>query len=155
MTRVIGVFLFLYLNSLKSCGAFWRPIGLLHRVMLKVSACYSRYWNIGSSGMDAFTFDWSGKNGWFVPPVYLIRRVVRYMEWCKAFGALIVPLWETGRYWPLLWPEGAGFIDAVKDARYLPETENVCVLGRGSNIVFCEKKLTFKMLALYMDFRQD
>lgn len=114
---------------------------------------FSKFWNPGSSGMDAFTFDWGGKNGWFVPPVYLITRVILYMEACKAYGTLIVPVWKTGRFWPILCPCGSGFITAVKDARYLPTGENVCVQGRGSNNVFTGERLHFRMLALYLDFR--
>ncbi|XP_033731731.1 uncharacterized protein LOC117321407 [Pecten maximus] len=107
----------------------------------KVSVFFSRYWNPGAVGMDAFTSDWSGRNGWFVPPVYLIGRVLLNMELCKAFGTVIIPVWMTGRFWPILCPDGKAFIKAVKDARYLPESDNVCVSGRGSNSVFSEKKL--------------
>ncbi|CAC5408504.1 unnamed protein product [Mytilus coruscus] len=33
---------------------------------------YSRFWNVNSSGVDAFSVDWRGINGLFVPPVSLI-----------------------------------------------------------------------------------
>ena len=75
------------------------------------------------------------------------------MKFCKAVGALVVPVWRSARFWPILCPCGAGFLPAVKDARFLPQCENVCVQGRGSNSVFSGGLLPFRMLALYMDFR--
>ena len=36
---------------------------------------YSRYWNIKPMGIDAFTINWNGVNGWFVPPVCLLLKV--------------------------------------------------------------------------------
>jgi hypothetical protein len=35
-------------------------------------------------GIDEFTIDWHGINGWFVPPVCLVARVLRYMRQCTA-----------------------------------------------------------------------
>ena len=41
---------------------------------------YSRYWNMYSTGINAFTVDWYGVNGLFVPPIFLIPRVLKYMR---------------------------------------------------------------------------
>ena len=54
----------------------------------KCSRFYSRYWNPGSVGIDAFTCDWGGINGWFVPPVYLITRVLKHMALSRGYGTL-------------------------------------------------------------------
>jgi hypothetical protein len=35
-------------------------------------------------GIDAFTIDWNGINGWFVSPVCIVARVLRYMRQCTA-----------------------------------------------------------------------
>ena len=45
---------------------------------------YSHYWTVNSMGIDEFTIDWNGINGWFVPPVCLVERVLRYMRQCTA-----------------------------------------------------------------------
>ena len=37
----------------------------------KCSKFYSKFWCPGTSGVDAFSFDWSNENCWLVPPVYL------------------------------------------------------------------------------------
>ncbi|VDI66658.1 Hypothetical predicted protein [Mytilus galloprovincialis] len=50
----------------------------------KLLVFYSRFWNENSSGIDAFTVDWYGVNGLFVPPVFLIPRVINYMRQCNA-----------------------------------------------------------------------
>ncbi|VDI42225.1 Hypothetical predicted protein [Mytilus galloprovincialis] len=76
----------------------------------KLHVFYSRFWNVNSSGVDAFTVDWRGINGLFVPPVSLIPRVLMYMRQCKAVGTLILPYWPSASFWPMLCPFGDGFI---------------------------------------------
>ncbi|XP_033761087.1 uncharacterized protein LOC117342901 [Pecten maximus] len=60
----------------------------------KLPVYFSRYWNVGSSGMDAFTADWQGVNGWYVPPVCIVHRVLSYLQQCGAYGTMVVPLWR-------------------------------------------------------------
>ena len=42
----------------------------------KVARFYSRFWNSSCLGVDAFTVSWSKDFGLFVPPVYLLNRVL-------------------------------------------------------------------------------
>ena len=42
----------------------------------KLPVFYSRYWTPGCIGVDAFTVDWHGVNGWLVPPISLIARTI-------------------------------------------------------------------------------
>ena len=81
----------------------------------KLIVFYSRFWNVYSAGVDAFTVDWRGINGLFVPPVSLIPRVLVYMRQCGAVGTLILPYWPSASYWPMLCPSGDGFISEVID----------------------------------------
>jgi hypothetical protein len=76
----------------------------------KLPVFYSRSWTINAIGIDAFTVNWNGVNGWFVPPVCIVSRVLRYMKQCLAFGTIIVPLWRSASFWPILSPSGDGFI---------------------------------------------
>jgi hypothetical protein len=39
-------------------------------------------------GIDEFIIDCHGINGWFVPPVCLVARVLRYMRQCTAHEQL-------------------------------------------------------------------
>ena len=51
----------------------------------------SRYWNLGSEALDAFTVDWSTENNWWCPPVNIVPRVVAHAQMCAAYGTLSVP----------------------------------------------------------------
>jgi hypothetical protein len=42
----------------------------------KLQVLYSRYWNMYSTGVNAFTVDWHGVNGLFVHHLFLISRVL-------------------------------------------------------------------------------
>lgn len=63
---------------------------------------YSRYWNPGCAGVDAFYQCWAGENCWLVPPVTLIPRVLQYMSTQTTQGTLIVPAWLSAVFWPLV-----------------------------------------------------
>lgn len=77
---------------------------------------YSRFWNPGTSGVDAFGFDWSKGNNWIVPPVNLTTRVIKHLILCKARGTLILPRWQSAPFWPLLVKPFSGqFQDFVLD----------------------------------------
>ena len=62
----------------------------------------SRMWCPGSEGLDAFSFNWKGQNNWLVPPVYLVPRVIKHLKLCGGEGTLVVPLWKSAAFWPLL-----------------------------------------------------
>jgi hypothetical protein len=57
-----------------------------------------------TSGVDAFSFNWAGEFCLLTPPpaVAVIGRCLEHLFRCKAKGVLIVPLWESAFYWPLL-----------------------------------------------------
>ena len=113
----------------------------------KLTIFYSRYWNVYSTGVDPFTVDWRGINGLFVPPISLIPRVLVYMRQCGAVGTLILP------YWPMLSPSGDGFISEVKYSIDLPTNKNAYIPGKSKKAIFGNVDLTFRMLALRLDFR--
>ena len=58
----------------------------------------------GTLGVDAFAFDWTGEFDWFVPPVYLIGKTIKYFcsskIGCKAI--LVCPYWTSATFWPLI-----------------------------------------------------
>ena len=64
----------------------------------KLTRFYSRYWNPGCEGVDAFCYDWVGENNWLVPPVSLVPRVIWHLSHCKAVGTLIVPEWVSSPF---------------------------------------------------------
>jgi hypothetical protein len=63
---------------------------------------YSKYWCLGSEGVDAFAYNWGDENCWAVPPPYLVPRFLDHIEKCKGKGVLVVPGWQSASFWPLL-----------------------------------------------------
>ena len=56
----------------------------------------------GTEAVDCFTQDWKGENNFVVPPLNLIHRVINHIQETRAFGVLIVPVWESQAWWPQL-----------------------------------------------------
>ncbi|CAC5399040.1 unnamed protein product [Mytilus coruscus] len=87
-------------------------------------------------GIDAFTINWQGANGWFVPPVCLVSKVISYMRQCFAHGTLVLPLWKSASFWPMLCPTGEGFIKEVKGCIDLPTNKKFYTSGKGNKSAF-------------------
>ena len=68
----------------------------------KVARFNSRFFELGSLGVDAFQFDWGGENNYIVPPVSMISRAINKCVRDRARGMLITPLWKSADFWPLL-----------------------------------------------------
>ena len=85
----------------------WGP----HEVDTFASACncllptfWSRYPTPGCAGTDAFAQDWSKLNLWINPPFGLIGRVLAKASEEKAVATVVVPVWPSRPWWPLLQP---------------------------------------------------
>ena len=68
----------------------------------KIGRYDSQFWSTTCKGIDAFTENWGDGNGLFVPPINLIPRVLMHMSVCKGYGVLVVPLWRSNSFWPML-----------------------------------------------------
>ena len=63
----------------------------------------SRFLCKDSVAVDAFTVDWGSlTNGFFHPPVGAVTRVLKHAQFVKAKGVLIVPVWESADFWPVI-----------------------------------------------------
>ena len=62
----------------------------------KLPVFFSRFWNEGSTGMDAFTENWGEVFGLFVPPVILVPRVLQQIQEQRTRGVLVIPFWPSG-----------------------------------------------------------
>ena len=71
-------------------------------VLSKLPTFFSRFWNPGASGIDFFAQELSSENCLVVPPVSLVARVIHYLSLQKAMATLVVPLWPSSSFWPLL-----------------------------------------------------
>ena len=90
----------------------------------------------------------------FVPPIFLIPRVLKYMRECRAIGTLIVPCWPSANYWSMICPSGNGFIDQGIGYTDLPVTKMFYIPGKSKRSIFGITDLTLRMLASRLDFRQ-
>ena len=113
----------------------------------KLSTFNSRYFCPGTSHVNAFTANWSNKNNWLCPPISLIGSTLRHLRDCKGTGTLLVPVWESAYYWPLLYPDGIHFAEFVKNILII----NPYYESYGNNTTF-KGYASFKSMALKVDF---
>ncbi|KAK3084634.1 hypothetical protein FSP39_016613 [Pinctada imbricata] len=62
----------------------------------------SKFWCEGCFCINAMSQRWSGENNWLVPPPILISGVVNKVLKEKAKATLIIPVWKSAPYWPLI-----------------------------------------------------
>ena len=60
----------------------------------------TKFFQPGTSGVNAFAQDWSKDNNWLCPPVCLTCKVLSHLKVCNAAGTLVVPLWRSAHFWP-------------------------------------------------------
>ena len=114
----------------------------------------SRFWNPICEGINAFSLNWQGENNWVVPPPSQIVRAWKHFQICKARGVLIIPLWKGAVFWPCLCPDGIHSAKCVTDWVALPEFNSpATVKGRTYNSMFHGQLLSFKLIAVYVDWQ--
>ena len=90
----------------------------------QVPRYHSRFWSPGSEAVDTFTVNWAEEVNWWVPPLYLVCRTISHASNCKAKGTLIVSMWKSSPFWPILCPDGehlAPFVHAWWSASAYPD----------------------------------
>ena len=83
---------FFFLNSLGQELTFDRFASASNA---KLQLFNSKYWDRGSSGIDAFCQDWSGHYSLLVPSVHLVLRCFYYWTVNKANAILAARAWES------------------------------------------------------------
>lgn len=111
----------------------------------------SRFWCPGTEGVDAFDQCWSEDCNWIVPAPRDVLRVLAKLENDKAKGSVVLPLWKSAPFWPVLQPYDNGFAHFVKEYRLLPQY-NVIAQGNGNNGIFGKNPLPFQLMAVRIDF---
>ena len=118
----------------------------------KVKLFNSKFYQPGSSGVNAFAQDWSHHNNWLCPPVFLTCKVIKHLKLCGAKGTLIVPLWKSAHFWPILSSDGLHWSPFIHDWVILPNFPNLFIRGKDKNSIFGGRPLSFVTLALRIDF---
>lgn len=112
----------------------------------------TRFYQPGTSGVNAFAQDWSKDNNWLCPPVCLTCKVLSHLKVCNAAGTLVVPLWRSAHFWPRLCFDGLHWSGFVHDWVILPDLPNLFVRGKAKNSIFGRGSLPFPSVALRIDF---
>ena len=61
-------------------------------------------------GHNAFAYDWSKYGyGYLCPPVNQIIGAIKHFIFCDSNGILVVPMWPSATFWPLLCSDGRHF----------------------------------------------
>lgn len=110
----------------------------------------SRSWVKGTEAVNSLTVDWAGELNWLVPPPKLIISVIKKMLHDKARGLLVVPVWKSAPFWPLLYSNKA-FASFVSGVHFFSKEHNI-LPGKGFNGVFTENKYSFHMMACLLLF---
>lgn len=84
----------------------------------------TRFYQPGTSGVNAFAQDWSNDNNLLCPPVCLTCKVLSHLKVCNAAGTLVVPLWRSAYFWPRLCFDGLHWSGFVHDWVILPDLPN-------------------------------
>ena len=113
----------------------------------------SRFWNPRCEAMDTFTRSWRFENNWVCPPRRFVPRALKHTKSCCAQGSLIIPLWRSAPFWPLLTSDGLHLAHFVQDGVHLPPLKTTFCMGRHSTGFFGWEDLNFRVLALRINFR--
>jgi hypothetical protein len=56
------------------------------------------------------------------------------MKQCRAYGTVVLPMWKSASFWPMLCPAGDGFIKEVMGVSDLPTNKHSYIPGNTGNL---------------------
>ena len=65
---------------------------------------------------------------------------------------MIVPVWRSSVFWPVLCPNGVHFASFIHDYRFFPFGNNVVMRGKRNNSIFGASGRPLQLLALRSSF---
>ena len=104
--------------------------------------------------MDTFTVNWEGEVCWLAPPLYLVCRALKHAKACKARGTLVVPMWKSAVFWPLLCPDGVHLASFIHAWYVQPVYEGLFRAGRSGGNLGDSLTENSVLLLTYFDFLQ-
>jgi len=137
-------------NSFSSLNRKYGPFTVdrfANEINKRVSVFNSKFYCPGTSAVDSFTQNWQHENNWICPPVKLIGSVFKHMDICKCRGTVLIPLWKSAYFWPLIYPDGIRLASFIKDFTVL----NPFYISYGNNSIF-SGYVDFQTIALYISF---
>jgi hypothetical protein len=85
----------------------------------KVERFFSYSFENGCSGVDAFSFEWTGELAYIAPPVSLVTRVIKKISITRMTGVLLIPLWKSAKFWTFAFPDGGHLAEVFSELRVL------------------------------------
>jgi hypothetical protein len=76
---------------------------------------YSLHWCRGTSGVNTFSCDWSKDTNWVYAPYRAIERAWRTLLSQGAHATMLIPLWDSAKWWHLVAPDRVHLSDKVVD----------------------------------------
>jgi hypothetical protein len=113
---------------------------------------FSRFWCPGTSGVDAFSHDWSLENSWINPPFSLIGRVWRRLRSMGASASMVVPIWTASPWWHLIAPDGVHLDSSVVDWVWLPRWDLLFSPGNPSKFEATSPSPRWQVIAIRVCF---
>ena len=110
----------------------------------------SRFFCRSAEATDAFTQVWTHDINWLVPPLYLVARTVRYLKLDAAAGILVVPIWLSAHYWPVV----QEIINQDTHVTGKMIMGDVYQHYRNQNSIFGSDKWSGNTLAISIDYRE-
>ena len=113
---------------------------------------HSHFWCPGTEAVDTFTVCWQGETCWLVPPLHLVCRAIQHARVCSAWGTLVIPLWKSAPFWPLLCPDGRHLAPFVQAYHIFPFYEGIILPGLSGNNIGDAMTDESCLLAVLFDF---
>lgn len=86
--------------------------------------------------MDSFIQEWASENNWLVPPIYLDIRTIQHLIHCKSQRTLIVPMWFSAAYWPMIFKKNTEYRCYVKYVMIFYNPHGIYVKGSNERCIF-------------------
>ena len=141
-----------FLMPWTTCGVPIHVIGLLFLITRKFSASIPDFINPAWVGWTLSLKIGLTMTTGFVPWFIWRAKLVRHMKLFSAKGTLIVPVWTSAHFWPLLCSDRVQWSNFIHDWVILPNFPNLFVACKAKNSVFGLFFLLFVSVALRIDF---
>ena len=111
-----------------------------------------RFYQQSTEAVDTFLQNWHFENNWILPQVSKIASVIAHLRVCKAEGTLVIPLWKSSYFWPLLCDDDRHWNAFVYDWVVIPKFKQLFVRGKAKDELFDARELSFIVVALGISF---
>ena len=86
-----------------------------------------------------------------MPPVSLVKKVIRHVSFYQCKGILVVPYWPSVPFWPFLVERGGVFRPFVRYFRAVENGRDVLVHGSNKSSLFGSENFSTPVLFLLLD----